>query len=246
MLANKTADASASRTEITFFDVAPEHAAVVRKLSELCDRESKLLAEMNEITAHVHRRAARQQTSVPPYFFQRRRAGAPPVVVEVTPKAKALLGELAPDAKTISATPTPINDPDYDALQDRADELDAVREAISALRDRPRGERYSVWQRTHAEGSAAFCAVIAPRYAAVASDYLRALIALGVAHVAHEDFMKARLAGVALESLRPLPLLDQLGDPREKTSPMRRLLAWAIETGRLGPDEIPAAWNHSK
>jgi hypothetical protein len=37
-----------------------------------------------------------------------------------------------------------INDPDYHRLQDLGEELESVREAIAALREPQRGERYSI------------------------------------------------------------------------------------------------------
>jgi hypothetical protein len=77
----------------------------------------------------------------------------------------------------------------------------------------------------------------------VAADYLEALIALGNAHVAHENFAKKRLAGVSIASLRPVTPAPHLGDPCDKQSPIRQLLSWAIETRRLEPEDITVEWD---
>jgi hypothetical protein len=233
----------AGNPALTLRDVAPEFARVSDKLTELCRREDKIHAELTEIRDRIGAQAMRNQSSVPPHYFGLGRPKkSDDKVIAPSGGAAALLGDLAPESKVIAGYEQPV-EPDAARIYELSTELEAVREAISLIRDVRPGERYSVWDKAHLDGSKTYCDKIAPEYATVARAYLDALIALGVAHEAHEKFMKDRLCGVAHASLRPIVPLLEIGDLHEKTSPARAALERAIDLGRLEPEAIPPHWN---
>jgi hypothetical protein len=221
-------------------DVAPKWAAISDKLTQLCEREEQIFAEMKPLQAALNE--SRQLLSFDTSGPSRKKE---PVQIKASQAAADILGDLTPTPKTIPAFVAPVP-AEVTKLREFSVELDAVREAIELLRSPQKGERHSPWAQAHVEGSKKYCELIEPEYSQVASGYLDALVALGRATVAYNDFVKQHLVGVAFEHLRPIQTSPSLGDPLDRQSEIRRLLAWAAECGRFNLKNIPDEWKDSK
>jgi hypothetical protein len=224
---------------LTLRDVAPEWVRISDKVASLCKREDELHAEMRPIQERVKRR--RHAADYTPSSRNRKRA---PEIIAASKEAAEILGELTPEPRTLPVFEQPVSQ-DVSRLGKLTDELNAVREALSLLRDVQKGERRSRLEKAHLDGSLKYCEAIEPEYRAVADAYISALVALGRATADHDRFLKDRLSGVAYARLRPVQTSTGLGDPRDPSSEIRRLLTWAAECGRFDLKNFPDDWKGS-
>jgi hypothetical protein len=187
---------------------SPEFAKISRKLAQLCQREDAILTELREIEAREGALAARFHRPAADWTRPKKPAEK---VIEPTPGAVALLGDLAPPARTVVAFAPPVS-PEARRVFELADELQAVSEAISVLRDVPTGEKYSEWEKARAAASAEYCKKIEPEYSRVVADYIGALVTLARAHEAHQIFLREKLVGVDYENhISPIIPMNLVG-----------------------------------
>jgi hypothetical protein len=221
---------------VSLRDAAPKWAAISDKLTELCAREDELVGKIKHLLEALNIAGKLHSFDLG--------AAAPmkePARVQASPAAATLLGELTPAPKDIPAFVAPVP-AEVAELRELSAELNAVREAIDLLRSPQKGERHSHWTQAHLEGSKQYCVAIESEYSAVASGYLDALVAFGRATVDYNRFLEQRLTSVAYEFLRPIQISAGLGDPLDRQSEIRRLLAWAAECGHFDLKNIPDDW----
>jgi len=207
---------------------SPEYASLDDRFHELCAREEALLAELAPLAAATRgtNREAEQMAAA-------RAAANPPPARQHRPGALALL-------EGVTAPPPPDQlEPrsSRGAVEQRCDELNVMiedaREAIRLIRPQ--------LEAAHRTATQVLVEQLAPDYRKVARNFVAALVGLGRAIEEHEAFIASvRTSGWA--ALRPLVMSQAFGRPTEGGGDVRRLLAFAVEAGHVGRDELPDAW----
>jgi hypothetical protein len=218
----------------TMASVSPRFAAAMTKYAELRGREAEIEDELRPLAQEVR---SNRHLSLSEIERQTLELPRPPVKpIDASPRAKELLGDLAPDPKM----PGDVRDnillrhPTYARMRELSSELDAVREALKHVAETLEYERK--------KATLALAPLLREEYAAIAQQYAAALVALGNVRAAHDRYIKERRAeGMLVASLRPV-VSELGGDPLDKDSDIRRALAWAIEAGHVESDVIPAEW----
>jgi hypothetical protein len=215
----------------SFREAAPEWARLSDKLAELTATEAQLIEELRPLNEKLARTG---QFSLGMVRRQKpNEEDRSNVAVDHPPGVKKLLGDLAPPVKS-KENFLVFEGPEKARWRELSEELDSVRMAISLI--------HEPLKKAWLDGSAAYCQHVAPDYRNIASGVCAALIALGRAVMAHEEFAKAlRQQGVAWGMLRPVSL-SALGNPLDASSEISRALMWAIECGHVHVDDIPSEW----
>ncbi len=215
--------------------IHPVWGVLSDQIKNLCRREDGILAEMRAI----QKKQARSNA----VNFQ---APAHDTIVPAKPKpslsarALALLGDYAPaPEQPIDQTPRIVQvRPGDEELSALGKDLAAIQEAKAVL--------HPLLSAAHAEGSLKLCAFLLPEYRAVTGNLCDALIALGGAYLAHKAFTQTLVdQGADWYHFRPIDintLAAMIGDPADRQSRLRILLASASEGGHFDPQSVPKEW----
>jgi hypothetical protein len=216
--------------------VYPEWKALADRIQALCRREEEIL---QLIAASMARQRVRDRSVIQ----------EPGVSVVQPPKptkplnaaTRALLDGFAPaDEKPSAAGPvvtyTRICDIECQPL---AAELNDVRAAMAVI--------HPLLTAAHREASKRLCAARMDDYRAIVAKLCGAIVDIGDAMLAYRDFQTELTAAGAPETayFRPMDVAAierVLGNPQERYSLIRRLLAGAAEGGHFDLTTIPDAW----
>jgi hypothetical protein len=218
------------------FTVAPEWVALRARDAELANREDKLFAEAAKIKQEIHKLSLGDWTTNNRMPDEN---AVPPAPSKAVTAARKLLGKLAPDApeevkKSAIAPPALIS-----RSKHLGEELDVIHEARKILAPQIR--------RAFLDGSRRLREMIKPEFDQLQCDVFSALFALGDAILAYDGFMASH-RNMALSLLRPIvgPVQSRsvlnIGDPRDRTSPLRLFLQQAIDAGSIKEAQIPPTW----
>jgi hypothetical protein len=220
---------------LTLATVAPEWVKLSTRYQELCALEEELLAKARGQKKNLDGSglALFSEQNILPIRAAAADADKPPRMVGASKKAAALLGsEYTPDPTP--AIPHLAHEPKIaKEARELTIEIAAVREAITLLLPQ--------LEKAHRDGSARLCELLMPEYNIIARRACAALIALGLAEIEHQDFMR-RHRSAARSTLRPIQT-GALGDPLDPESKLRILLDWAIEVKHLDAADLPPGWN---
>jgi hypothetical protein len=213
----------------------PDFVAVNDRLQTLCARESAICETLMTTGRRMDKETLLRKGVDP----RDGRSVAGPIVPKViTDAARRLLGDWAPapspDPVAPSGPMVVYDDPRVSRLHALCKELAGVREAIGLLRP--------IWARAKADASRRLCESLRPDYAEIAGRVCSALIELGNAKLAHDDWMQRHVES-DMAYLRPIDTdFDRLGSPRDSSDGFRRCLSWAAEAGHFNLANLPATW----
>lgn len=207
---------------------SPEYAALDDRFHQLCALEETLLAELAPLAA-----ATRGTSREAEQMAAARAAANPPPARQHRPGALALL-----DGVTTPPPPEALEPKsNRGAVEQRCDELNVLiedaREAIRLIRPQ--------LEVAHRAATLVLVEQLAPEYRKVARNFVAALVGLGRAIEQHEAFI-ASVRTSGWSAFRPLVMSQAFGRPTEGGGDVRRLLAFAVEAGHVGRDELPSDW----
>ena len=218
------------------FSVATEWVDLRKKDSELASREDELIAEAAKTKKEIQKNFLADWTKsnriIP---IENTTPQRPNAAIE---GARKLLGKLAPTApeKVNSPPPTPAL---ILRMHEIGVELDAIHEARKLLAP--------LIRKAFLDGSVRLRELIKPQFDKLQRDVFSALLALGNSMLAYDEFM-TRHRNMALSLFRPVigPIQSRavlsIGDPRDRSSPLRRFLQQAVDSGHLKERDLPREW----
>jgi len=224
-------------TEIpTLSSIYPEWRALSDRLRDLSERENQITREMQDIEKEQrHRNRVMFQPPVTDIVSQ------PKGKAPISDAARALLGDAAPAPEAPADKQRQFvhrrwGDADLHRL---GTELAAVREAVAIL--------HPLLAEAHTAGSKLLCDARMGDYRPVAARLSAALIELGDAMLAHDALTRDMVnQGASWHDWRPVDintLKTAIGEPGNRYSRLRVLLAGAAEGGHIEATAIPAHWN---
>jgi hypothetical protein len=211
-------------TDPTLAEISPAYAELQAKFETLVAREAALQARLGPLKK-VYEKSGHGVSNV----LRANDEPAPPQSVATRPRVATLLGKFSPAPHLVAVPKEPAVAAE---MRELTLELAATIDAIRLIRP--------LLTRAHLDASADLCALLMPRYRAIARRITSALVELGEADLAHRAFMHQHRSA-ARSTLRPV-VTNFLGDPLDPYSDLRRALSWAIECGHFDPEDLPVAW----
>jgi hypothetical protein len=196
----------------TLESVSPRYSKVVTLQRQLQARREEIEAELKSIATETNKTPPPLPMSNSPMRH---------VVIEPSPAAKKLMGDLSPEPRVeiINA-----GNPLRRRAAELSDELEAIIESLSHL-DKE-------WRRARMEASAALADLMRQAYKRVSQRVIAAMVELADTKVEHSELLaKITKRGASLSPLRPIDGFELIGDPRDRTSPIRLAFEHAIHQG---------------
>jgi hypothetical protein len=224
--------------------LAPRWAEIKTKGMELARRAAEIHSEIGTLKEPLAKSGEFDSFRVANEMSTAALLAAQPPAKEIkaSPGAAALLGALTPPPRAPAPYFKPRRSPDRERFDALGRELESIEEALALLNQVAPGERRSEVENLYLDGCREYCEIVRPEYDAITARFCNALVALGEATVAYNDFVKERLVGIAWASLRPIQTSQMLGDPLDQTSELRRLLTLAAERGHFNLADLPEDW----
>jgi hypothetical protein len=204
-------------------ELNPLYRQRVERGAELRERRDALLLESRSVWDRIS--PTEREIVLTP------RVPAPSPPTDYDPAVKAILGDDAPPfvppQRLLPASP------DLRRFREIRDELAAMEKAWPILA----AETEKATREEHKK----VCDHIRPEYREkVAGPVIEALKALVEAIIAHDNW-RYDLRNVNLHTLAPIPIQEFVGSVKDRSSPLRRMLAFAAECGHCEA-RVPEHW----